>query len=412
MKHLLMIAYHYPPLAGSSGIQRTLCFSKDLQAHGWQPAVLGAHPRAFERVSNDLLGCIPADVVVRRPFALDARRHLSLFGRYPAWFAQPDRWTSWLLGALPAGLRMIRLQRPDVIWSTYPIPTAHLIGYWLSRLSGIPWVADFRDPMAHAGYPQNQSTWNSYLKVEQKVSSRAARLVFTTPGAARLYRERYPARRHDIRVIENGFDETHLVGRDHGNNMGALNPNRITLLHSGIVYPEWRNPVQLFKALQSLFDTGAIARDSLCVRFRAPEHVDFVSALAKSHGLDDVVQILPAVSYGNALNEMAAADGLLVLQSDECNDQIPAKVYEYFSAGKPILGLCSESSDTANLLRSGGCAHLAPLESSRLISTTLANFVADLRDGTLATPSIEFVRSMSRHSRAAALATLLDEVRP
>jgi len=89
MKRVLMIAYHYPPLSGSSGIQRSLRFSQDLPGFGWQPSVLGAHPRAFESVSTDLLAAIPLGMDVRRAFALDARRHLSLFNRYPGWIAAP-----------------------------------------------------------------------------------------------------------------------------------------------------------------------------------------------------------------------------------------------------------------------------------------------------------------------------------
>ena len=81
-RRLLMIAYHFPPLAGSSGIQRTLRFVRHLPAFGWQPLVLSAHPRAYERTSNDLTEDIPAGTVVRRAFALDTARHLSLGGRY------------------------------------------------------------------------------------------------------------------------------------------------------------------------------------------------------------------------------------------------------------------------------------------------------------------------------------------
>ena len=79
MNRVLMIAYHYPPFSGSSGIQRTLRFSQDLPAYQWQPSVLSAHPRAFERASDDLLNDVPAGVDVRRAFALDASRHLSVF---------------------------------------------------------------------------------------------------------------------------------------------------------------------------------------------------------------------------------------------------------------------------------------------------------------------------------------------
>ena len=81
MKKVLMIAYHFPPLAGSSGIQRTLRFAQQLPEFGWQPIVLTADPRAYERTSDDLLDQLPAGLVVKRAFALDTARHLSFGGR-------------------------------------------------------------------------------------------------------------------------------------------------------------------------------------------------------------------------------------------------------------------------------------------------------------------------------------------
>ena len=415
MQRVLMIAYHYPPLAGSSGIQRTLRFSQDLPSFGWQPAVLSAHPRAYEHTSHDLLQDIPASVDVARAFALDARRHLSLFNRYPGWIARPDRWLSWLLGAVPSGLQMIRRHRPAVIWSTYPIPTAHLIGYWLSRLSGLPWVADFRDPMAHVGYPSDPAIWRSYLRVEQKVFAQASRMVFTTSGAARLYQTRYPAQAGRIQVIENGFDESSFTPlAPHSapdSKPSALNPGKLTLLHSGIVYPEWRNPQALFAALRQLIDAQLVDAAHLRLRFRASENTDFLAALAATYGLGDVVQILPPIGYQAALAEMCAADGLLVLQSADCNDQIPAKVYEYIRASKPVLGLCGAGSDTTAVLQRAGMLHLAPLESTELIGVALGNFLAALQSGASSTPNIKFVESFSRFSKANDLAQLLDEVR-
>jgi hypothetical protein len=80
---------------------------------------------------------------------------------------------------------MIRQQKPDILWSTFPIATAHIAGDVLTRLAGIPWVADFRDPMAHEGYPPDPRVWRSYLKVAQGVFARARRKTFTTRGAAR-----------------------------------------------------------------------------------------------------------------------------------------------------------------------------------------------------------------------------------
>ena len=410
MNHVLMIAYHYPPFSGSSGIQRTLRFSQDLLSFNWQPSVLSAHPRAFEKTHNELLGDIPECVDVKRAFALDARRHLSLFNRYPGWIARPDRWITWLFGALVTGFRMIREHRPDVIWSTYPIATAHLIGYWLSRLSGIPWVADFRDPMAHVGYPTDQATWDSYLGVEQKVFAQASRMVFTTPGAARLYAQRYAPQANRIRIIENGYDEASFSQLAPQTLQTALNPGKFTLLHSGIVYPEWRNPTELFAALRRLIDSGLIDPNLIRVRFRASGHTDFLTSLVASHALNDVVQILPPVGYKAALAEMCAADGLLVLQSDDCNDQIPAKVYEYLRAQKPILGICGNVGDTAEVLRQAGFKHLAPLEQSQPIGDALVKFLDDIRNGVTTSGNRKFVESASRRAKAAALADLFNEI--
>ena len=408
MKRVLMIAYHFPPLAGSSGMQRTLRFCQDLPAFGWQASVLSAHPRAYEATSVDLLQDIPASVAVTRAFALDARRHLSVANRYPGFIARPDRWLSWLLGAVPAGLRLIRQQKPSVIWSTYPIPTAHLIGYWLARLSGLPWVADFRDPMAHVGYPADPATWQSYLQVEQKVFAQASCMVFTTPGAAQLYRARYPAQATRIQVIENGYDEASFAP------LAAppqpLNPGQFTLLHSGIVYPEWRSPQALFVAVRQLIDGGQLDVNALRMRFRASEHTDFLAQLVATHGLADVVQLLPPVGYQAALAEMCAADGLLVLQSDDCNDQIPAKVYEYIRAQRPVLGLCGTGSDTANVLARAGMHHLAPLASSQQIAPVLRSFLIATPAEVSSNPNASFVESFSRRAKAEELATLLDQI--
>ena len=179
-----MIAFQFPPFAMSSGVQRTLRFVQQLPANGWQPLVLSAHPRAYSAVASDLLADIPAGTVVERAFALDTARHLAIAGRYPAILARPDRWRSWVLGAIPAGLRLIQRFRPDVLWSTYPIATAHLIARRLQRLSGLPLVADFRDPMAQDGYPEDPRTWRAFDRIERAVAGVAARMVFVDPERA------------------------------------------------------------------------------------------------------------------------------------------------------------------------------------------------------------------------------------
>lgn len=409
-KRLLMVAFHFPPLVGSSGIQRTVRFAQQLPGCGWEAEVLSAHPRAYEQTGTDLLAELPPDLKVMRPFALDASRHLAIGGHYPGGLARPDRWLAWMVGAIPAGLHSIRKRRPLALWSTYPIPTAHLICYSLARLTGIPWVADFRDPMAHDGYPQDPKTWLSYLNVEKKVFATASCAVFATPGAARLYRTRYPDFASRIHVIENGYDEDAFASAESMPRKALPTSGRFTLLHSGIVYPEWRNPKALFVAVRALLDCGEPLARILRLRFRAPVHTDWLAKLAAQHGLTDIVDIAPPLPYQEALREMLDANALLVLQGADCNDQIPAKVYEYLRARRPILGLTDERGDTAALLRQADMGPICALESSEAIQRSLLHWLQSLQNDVNPAPNEVLVRSASRSMRTLSLAALLDKI--
>ncbi|MHB1233259.1 MAG: glycosyltransferase [Burkholderiales bacterium] len=403
MKRVLMIAYHFPPLAGSSGIQRTLRFAKYLPEFGWEPLILTAHPRAYERTSADLLAEIPEGAVVVRAPAFDTARHFSVAGRYLGFLARPDRWISWLPGATIAGLSMIRRYRPDVIWSTYPIATAHLIGAALSKRSGLPWVADFRDPMAQDGYPTDPRVWRSFKQIEERAAREATLCTFTTPGTVRLYSERYPQAAGRFKVIENGYDEETFAGLTPGS--APLNPGKITLLHSGIVYPSERDPTQFLQAIRTLIDTGKISAGQLRVWFRASMHEDFLRALTDKFGLNACIELLPPIPYNDALDEMMRADVLLIMQASNCNDQIPAKLYEYLRAGRPILALTDPVGDTAGVLRDAGIGAIAPLDQADAIGTLLASTLAAPTVGTLATAGK--VAACSRKIRTKDLATLL-----
>jgi glycosyltransferase involved in cell wall biosynthesis len=332
-----MIAYHFPPMAGSSGFQRTLGFAKHLLDLGWKPVVLTVHPRAYVARNDKHVGTLPAGIIVERAFALDTARHLSFFRKYPAALARPDRFISWWLGAVPAGLRLIRQHRPTVIWSTYPIATAHLIGATLHRISGLPWVADFRDPMTQDNYPADPRTWKVFDRIESWTLRSATACVFVTPGALSIYRARYsdlPASR--FHLIENGYDDDAFQRAEQTIDADAkLNRGRLTLLHSGIVYPHERDPTQLMVALGRLHAAGRISPNSLNIRFRAPVHGTRLLELARRHGVEDFVQVMPPVSYHEALREMLHADALLLLQAATCNQQVPVKLYEYVPRDAP-----------------------------------------------------------------------------
>ena len=413
MKRALMVAYHFPPLAGSSGIQRTLRFVQQLPAFGWQPLVLSAHPMAYERTANDLQQDVPAGTEVRRALALDTARHLSVFGRYPAFMARPDRWISWKFDAVRQGMKLLEKHRPEVIWSTYPIATAHLIGAELHRQSGIPWVADFRDPMAQDGYPTDPVTLKQFQAIEQHAVHTAAFSIFTTPGAAQVYRTRYPQAADRIVVLENGYDEESFAAAERaGQYPPPLNPGAITLLHSGIVYPSERDPTALFKALRHLKDQNGLKESELKIRFRASAHDPMLHQLSAEHGVQDFIETCPPLGYREALAEMLQADALLVLQASNCNEQIPAKMYEYLRARKPIVCLSDPVGDTVGVLRAAGLNTFAPLDDPTAIAQLIIRVMADWRAGQHRLPEPSFVKSASRAGRTGALAKLFACVAP
>lgn len=411
-RRVLMIAFHFPPLTGSSGIQRTLRFVQHLPTLGWQPIVLTAHARAYEATSEDLLPEIPAETIVERAFALDTARHLSIGGRYPGFLGRPDRWRPWAQAAVWSGMRLIRKYRPEVLWSTYPIATAHLIANRLHQLSGIPLVADFRDPMAQNGYPEDQRTRRSFLDIESDMALNASRLVFVTPSAQALYRARYknvdPER---FVLIENGYDEESFATAEHELDPAPLNAGRFTLLHSGIVYPSERDPSALFAALGRMRSAGRISADSFKIRFRAPVHAELLQRLSAQFGTDDMIEVLPGIAYRQALEEMLRADGLVVMQGTNCNEQIPAKLYEYLRTGRPILGLADPEGDTGKAMRRSGVSHVARLEDTQQVEAAMTAFLSAWPASRRRAALHPQLASMSRRSRASELAALLETLR-
>lgn len=405
-----MIAYHYPPMRGSSGIQRTLKFSQYLPEFGWEPIVLTAHKRAYSSTSDDQIGEISDKVAVYRAFAVDTFKHLSFKGRYLGLLALPDRWISWWLGAIPMGLYLIRKYRPDVIWSTYPIATAHLIGLNLCRLAGIPWVADFRDPMTDVDYPSDQRKRLIYQWIEERTLAYCTRAVLTTPGAIEDYKKRFPQiPASKFHLIENGYDEENFTTAEAGVVKEQKN-KAFVLIHSGVIYPSERDPIQFFEALATLSQQGIISHASFSVILRATGHDEYLLRLIAQYEIGDVVTLAPPIPYCEALAEMLTADGLLLLQASNCNNQIPAKLYEYLRAGRPILALTDPAGNTAVALKKAGIDTIAPLDCKNDIMRALLRFIALAERSSAPIASMAEVLASSRRSRTRELGNLLDMV--
>ncbi|MDE2091944.1 MAG: glycosyltransferase [Gammaproteobacteria bacterium] len=406
-RNLLMVAFHIPPAAIGSGHLRPLGLARHLPSYGWSPILLSANERAYHRTDTSNKDLVPENCLVYRSFALDARRHFGIRGKYPAILAQPDRWISWWPAAVWQGLRLIRRHQVAVIWSTYPIMTAHCIAYTLSRLTGLPWIADFRDPVMNTATEQGCSVLSSQQRWERRVLRHADYCVFTTPGAMDSYAEAYPQAHREGRmaVIPNGFDDEAFSAFPEPKPYTPGRPLR--LIHGGILYRKGRNPVPFFVALARLKASGTVTAAELSVTLRASGSEKEYGAEIKRLGLEDMVTLAPPISHRQALIEQADADALLLFQGQEYDRQIPAKLYEYLRMGRPIFALVGEQGDTAAVLRETGGAEIVPIDDMQLIEKRLVEFIRVLREGRAPKADEKAVQQYSRRHGAIKLAELL-----
>ena len=408
-KSVLMIAFHFPPAAMSSGHLRTLGFARNLPASGWKPIILSARALAYPRTTPVADDVVPEGCLVHRAFALDASRHLAIAGKYPGFLAQPDRWASWWPAAVASGLRLIRRHHVKAIWSTYPIMTAHCIAHTLSHLAKLPWIADFRDPVSTSVEPGNPNSFASQHRWEQRVFGDAARMVMTTPGAFRAYAKSYPEAQAQGRLalIENGYDEDAFFDLPEP---APRQSRPLVFVHSGILYSDGRNPVPFFEALARLARIGALSPADVRIVLRASGSEATYASEIQRLEIGCFVTLAPPVPNRQALEEQARADGLLLFQGARFNRQIPAKMYEYLRIGRPILALVDGGGDTAEVLHRTGGATVMPMDDVDAITAQLPEFIQGVRDGRIPGAHANVVASYARSEGAATLAAMLDQI--
>lgn len=412
-----LVAFHFPPIKISSGLERTVSLARHLHRFGWAPIVITAHPRAYATTSAERLKDIPNTTQVVRAFALDTSRHLSIGGRYWSFMARPDRWVSWLLGGVFSGITLGLKQKPKVIWSTYPIATAHLIGFFLHKFTGIPWIADFRDPMVE--YDEVRQHWappdarlrKTWLLIEKLAIRHASALTFCTTGALEIYKARYPdAAHHTWCVIPNGFDED-AFRQAEARQENRTTATAITLLHSGIIYPgPDRDPTIFLKAFKQFLNERNDVAKPIRIMFRASSVEDIYGPIVEQLNLSDSVFFGSAVPYVDALAEMLSSDGLLVFQGKPSNPAIPAKIYEYFRARRPILALVDTEGSTAQLLRDEKIGIQAPLDDMEQTLASLRTFIHDIEHQQSTTMNMGRVPQFDRTSGVRLFAELFTKV--
>jgi len=368
-KHILMIAYHFPP-STAAGMYRSLRFAKYLQRLGWKVSVLTICPFDHQKDSG---GRIPNGVSVFRTKTfqilapiirmrnaikkiIGKEKILVLQGKDIArrktdnyyqqfkdflslLFSFPDASISWFPMAVFRGWQIARNSSIDIVYSSGPPHSSHLIGWALKSITGKPWVADFRDPWARQAWIkdyENQS-WRkrSIEGLERRVVKAADRIILNTEPMLKNF-SAYYARPLNAKLvcIPNGFDPEDFQGIKSNHWRG---PFRIT--HTGTLYRK-RNPMALLSAIHRLIQEGAITKNEIKIELIGSISLDGFSLeeRKKELGLEDVVKWIPHLPHHECLLKLYQADVLLVVQP-EADVQIPGKIFEYLYIGKPILAL-------------------------------------------------------------------------
>jgi glycosyltransferase involved in cell wall biosynthesis len=417
MRHALFVVFHFPPEASSSGVLRSLKYARYLEEHGWRVTAITPAATAYAVVDPTLERQLPASCRVVRTNYLNTKRHLSIAGRYPALLALPDTWAGWLPWGVAAGRRVLEADPFDLVYSTSPHATAHLIARRLARKSGRPWVTDFRDPWfeepAEPGAPDGFVFRAIDRRLERGVIEDCSAVVTSTVELRELLRTRYAGLpREKFIAILNGYDEADFAEAPPTR---ADRGERFTIVHAGSVNGDFRDPRPLFAALQRCIGAGTV--DPARTRLRLVGGGPFADSPALREavdrmGLRSVVEVLPRVPYAQSLQELANADLLLLLQaSPDTASLVPAKLYEYLRSQRPVLALVHAGATSEVLGLTGGGWAVAP-EDEQGLARTLAEAFAKWRDRSLPrfAADLAVLRRFDRKALAGELAKLFDRL--
>jgi glycosyltransferase involved in cell wall biosynthesis len=332
-RRLLALAYFFPPLGGG-GVQRTLKHVKYLPEAGFESIVVTTRPIWSPLVDTTLASEVPpGTIVIRAPeiplqlvkwglhSGLRRARLPTAIASYIGW---PDEMAGWVPGATWHALKAVRRYRPEVLYSTSSPVSAHLVALIVSRLTGVPWVADFRDGWTRN--PQGEAMNGRFGRLsawlERKVVERARALVVVDDSVELIGVEHDHPRRI---VIRNGVDPEDVPTRGE-----PPRNTRFRLSYVGALYGE-RDAAPVFAALRSLIDRRAVDPSKVEVRLVGHQTLD------PSMDVERIpITRVGYVDHGAAVGEMTTADALL-FYAPASNRGSSGKIFEYLAAGRPIL---------------------------------------------------------------------------
>ncbi len=357
MRTVLFVCYHFSPSA-SVGAVPLVRFAEHLPQFGWQPVVLTTNrfgdlesdqTRQIYR-AGDILHSIVGWSPTRRPGGSSSPLSSNLpivpnesrLGRLRDQVMVPDTKLGWLLPAVRVGQALIKQYQPQLIFSSSPPETAHLIALNLHRQSGLPWIADLRDGWLfeppQANLRQSHMRRRLESRLERQMAEQASGITTATAPIAEDLRQRYSFAANKIDTLTNGYDEAEFAGLSRRRSPDGT----FHLVHTGGLAASRRgtSAEAFWEGLAALVSTDPAT----------PLRVHFIGNLAswekapaEVRGLSSFVTFSPPVSRREALQYQLDADCLLLITAPGQRSVASLKLFDYIGAGVPILALAQNN---------------------------------------------------------------------
>jgi glycosyltransferase involved in cell wall biosynthesis len=417
VKRVLFIAYLFPPI-NNSGTQRPSKFVKYLADYGWEPTIITAAMFDGHAVDQAMTADIPASArVVRVPSVNEqiaervasfagGRRIGRRLGHALSWRLQrryltPDMYALWKPTAMRAAMNIFNERGFDAIYATgYPW-TSLLIGRDLSKATGRPLVADFRDLWAgERRFNEFRPPHDEELALEGSVLESAAAVVGASSSIVRQLSQAHPDVDEDKFIaIHNGFDAADFEAA-----APAPTAKRFRIVFTG-VWKDGYNPAQLYDSIDWIRRSHPALLDGVEVIATG-----FTPGEARRRGLTDYIDERGVVSHDEAVSLMRSADLLYLSQTDEERLwAVPGKLYEYLASGAPVLALTPPDCETGRIIQAvGGGIAMSPDDPGTLFEAL--EVACRLKQFTVPPRNPEALASFERRRLTAKLAAVLDDV--
>lgn len=420
---VLVIVHDYPPIR-SAGTERVLKFCQYLSEFGYRPVILttgryGGQPDDAERDvhrADDLVHSLfaplrrgkTAGVAPEEQVRIATVSGGSLLGRLRDRSMIPDTKIGWIPPAVRLGRQLIAARRPQLIFSSSPPETAHLIAGRLARASHIPWVADLRDGwLFEPPVPSLRSGWLRRAvesRMEGAMAGAAAAVVAVTDPITEDLRTRYAGRLGLTRTISNGYDAADFATLARQRAADGLFRLTYTGAFSGS--SQGRSAEALFAAAGQILRAGPQTRLRLEIVGPASE---LERGLAEKHGVASITSFVPPVPRRQAYQHQLDADALLLVTAPGVRSVATSKLYDYIGAGRPVLALAQGNAAADTVERFGLGLTVAP-DDAEGIAAALGELMRRHAAGDAWPGFDEARRHFERRALTGALASLFDEV--